>query len=301
MVDTASWISDPSRNPQPDRTTPTLRFMGTGRLWIKAAVIMPWLGLWAACRPSEFVWQEPEDAPLVAYLGEFRRAVGGRVLARAPRAEVEAQLQSARVLWLGDYHPSERLHQLQRQLLARLSASGRPVVVVAEALATQDQVLLDRYRRGEFDLDTLRRRIRARWPDSWLDQPGLDPAFYRDLCELARRRGWPLYGLEAVPRPPLARRDAAIVARVQGLAAQHPEALVVVLVGQAHLAGAHGCVAASGLPAVAFGGEPPPELARHAASADGRLYRCAAGLWWFGELFTGPADATPPASAAGGR
>ena len=262
---------------------------------------MPWLALGTACRPSEFVWREPEDAPLAAYLGEFRRAVGGRVLATAPRTEVEAQFATARVLWLGDYHPSERLHRLQRQVLAQLAASGRPVVMVQEALATQDQALLDRYRGGELDLDAVRRRIRTRWPGSWLDDPELDATFYRELCTLAKRRGWPLYGLEPVPRPPLARRDPAIVARVQNLAAQHPEALLVVLVGQAHLAGAHGCVAASGLPAVALGGEPPPELAQSAPRSPGVLHRCAAGLWWFGELFTGTATAAAPSSAAGGR
>lgn len=259
---------------------------------------MPCLLAATACAPGEFVWGPEPVSELDTYLRSFREAVGATPEAPRSRADALAALADARVLWLGDHHTNRELHRLQRELLDGPALRGRRVVLLLEALGTQDQPQIDRWLRGGMRFDELRLRLRRRWADSWLDDASLDAAHYRELCLLAKRRGWTLTGLEPTPRPPLAVRDERIAARVAALAAAEPDALLVVVVGQAHLVGDGDCIARTELPSLAFGGEPPKALAQAAAAAPGAVRRCAAGLWWFGELFGAAADGAPRPAAA---
>ncbi|MCA8966988.1 MAG: ChaN family lipoprotein, partial [Planctomycetes bacterium] len=218
--------------------------------------IMPWLLLAASCSPAEFVWQQPVPEHLARYRRAFDDAVGDTVEATCSPKELLAAVDDARVLWLGDHHRSTRLHALHGNLLEQLARSPRRVVLVLEALGVQDQRDVDAFLDDRLTLQELTDRCLQRWAGSWLDDRDLDPWYYRSLCTTARRHGWRLVGLEPTPRPPLARRDAAMASRLAALAASDPQALVVVVVGQAHLLGEGDLVRRTGLPAVALGGEP---------------------------------------------
>lgn len=86
-------------------------------------------------------------------------------------------------------------------------------------------------------MGALRRRLKARWPGSWLETGPFDASFYRRLLAYCRHAKIPVYALERTPRPPLARRDRRIAARIAELVRQRRDALLVVLVGHGHLLG----------------------------------------------------------------
>jgi uncharacterized iron-regulated protein len=249
------------------------------------------LCLFAACASTPNR-PEPAGAPSPeAYSAAFTAAAGSRFVATHDRAALVATLRTRRVLWLGDVHGSSRLHALQSELLAHLRAEGVPMVLVLEAIGTQDEAVLQDYLAGRSTFDDLRQTMRKRWAGSWLDDLQLDVWFYRSLVTAAGKTGTPIVPLEPTPRAPLAERDAAIPAAVARVAATHPDRLVVVVVGQAHLLGGGDAIRRTDLPALAIGGEPTPSL-RAAGPIDRRrgvFAESDAGLWWFAELCR-PAD-----------
>lgn len=226
-----------------------------------------------------------------AYGAAFTAAAGERFVATHDRDALVASLRASRVLWLGDVHGSARLHALQSELLADLHGRGVPMCLVLEAVGTQDDEALQDFLGKRIPMEELRRRMRERWAGSWLDDPQLDTWFYRSLLTAAARRGVPVVPLEPTPRGPLAERDAAMVETVVRVANAHTEAVVVVVVGQAHLLGQGDLVRRTPLPSVALGGEPTAAL-RAAGPAErrrGDLLESDSGLWWFAELCR-PAD-----------
>ncbi|MFY9342026.1 MAG: ChaN family lipoprotein [Planctomycetota bacterium] len=236
------------------------------------------------CRFHAASWNDPAD--LAAYRAAFAASAGTRFVATSTRAELLDRLAAVRVLWLGDHHTSRSLHALHRQLLDELGSRPVRPLLVLEAIGDADEPAVADYLAERCDEATLRQRLLARWPGSWLDDPDLDPRHYRALLERARAHDWPVRALEPVPRASLADRDPAIGDRVRALAARHPDRLLVVVVGQAHLVGGGDVIARSGLPSIAFGGEPTPDLVAAAPDrgAPNRLLASDGGLWWFAEL-----------------
>src|SRR5439155_19847716 len=94
----------------------------------------------------------------------------------------------------------------------------------------------DEWRREEIDEQELHDRIRFHldWGYLW------DP-FY-ELLESARSHNALIYGLDCMPRDDLRRiraRDRHAAEKIAELRLQHPEATVVVLFGESHLAPNH--------------------------------------------------------------
>lgn len=245
-------------------------------------------GLLAACAgPSRT--QPAVPAELQAYQDRFVKAVDTPFGSVLSRPQVLQQIRGARVLWLGDTHNSSRLHALQSELLRDLLEAGIQFTLVLEAIGTEDQATVQKYLSGASELQDLRRAVRARWDGSWLDDPDLDPFFYRSLLQTAKRTQTPVFALEPTPRRPLPERDAAMPEVVRAVAAAHPERLVVVLVGQAHLVGGGDVVRSTGLPSVMVGGEAPLSLRRRVADeVDRDAFLPAGGLLWFGPVCRRP-------------
>jgi hypothetical protein len=247
---------------------------------------MPLLAGLGACTPTSFTWYG-DPADLADYRAAFAAAAGERFVEASAVPDVLARLDGARVLWLGDHHGSARLHHWQRALLGGLLRTGRRVAFVLEAIGEQDEPEVANYLAGRIDERTLRERVRARWPGSWLDDEALDREHYLALLALARSNTVRVYGLEPTPRAPLEQRDEAMAARVRALAQGEPGRIVVVIVGQTHLVGRGDVVSRCGEPALVFGGEPTPELQRAPLppfGGAGDLLRSDGGLWWFAAL-----------------
>lgn len=258
--------------------------------WGPAFVTLP-LCLFAACSTAPDHPGAAGPGTPRTYTAAFAAAAGERFVATHDRAALTAVLRTSRVLWLGDVHGSARLHALQSELLAHLHREGVPMCLVLEAIGTQDDAALQDFLAKRIPFDDLRQAMRQRWAGSWFDDPQLDTWFYRSLVSSAARAGIPIVPLEPTPRGPLAERDAAMAQTISRIAAERPDRLVVVVVGQAHLVGGGDVVRRTGLPGVTIGGEPTPAL-RAAGPAErrrGDLYESETGLWWFAELCR-PAD-----------
>jgi hypothetical protein len=253
----------------------------------RAAATAVLLTLWTACAAP--TWSgRAEPVSLADYKAAFAAAAGRQYDRALSFDDLVASLRGARVLWLGDLHQDQQLHQRQRRLLQQLEQHGFHLQLGLEAIATQDESVVAACLQGRSNLDELRRTILRRWRGSWLEDGDVDGDHYRRLLLLARQYGWPVRGLEPAPRFDLGARDAIIGRNVAAAAAAAPDRLLVVVVGQSHLLGKGDLVNRCGLPGVAIGAAPPPALAA-AARPGGALpfLRSDTGLWFFADAAGG--------------
>lgn len=267
-------LEDPCRGIMPAPTLPV----------ITATLIL------AACqsadRSSRASPADREDG-FAPYRASFAAAAGDALVEQLDREELLRRITSSGALWLGDHHRHARLHALQSELLDALAAADAALTLGLEAVGVQDQEWVDDYLAGRVDMATLRRRMRTRWPGSWLDDPDLDPFYFRSLLRFARAHGVPVLALEPTPRLPLARRDEVMARAVAAARRAHPDRVLVVLVGQAHLLGRGDLVRRSGVGGVVIGGEPTDALqrVRPPRGDAGSAWRSNADVYWFSPMF----------------
>ena len=144
------------------------------------AAVLVCLAWNASCSSSGFDWQGRAEQELDAYQHAFAAAVGDRFDGSMDFEQLPAAAAGRRVLWLGDHHRDPVLHDRHRRLLAALQQAGIDVCLGLEAIGQQEAEWLQRFADGRASLDELAAAARARWPDSWLDNPG--------VTELSRRR-----------------------------------------------------------------------------------------------------------------
>src|SRR5579859_6081995 len=169
------------------------------------------------------------------YLRDFREAYRSyeKVIAIG---DVRSEIANAGIVLVGDYHA---LPNSQRHLAALLRESDlhqRPVVLGVETVFSRDQHILDEWSRGEIDEEELRQRIR--FDLDW----GYDWAPFYELLSAARDRGVLIRGLDCMPREDLRKigaRDRHAADKIAELRGRHPDALVLVLFGESHLAPQH--------------------------------------------------------------
>jgi len=169
------------------------------------------------------------------YLRDFSEAFRDYESLLTP-GQLEAELRQADVVLVGDYHALSASQRFAAQILEQMAKSGRQVVLGVETILARDQHILDEWTHGEIDDEELRERIRfdLDWGYAW-----------EPFCELlvaARQRAIGIYGLDCMPRDDLrriARRDRHAAQKIAEIARHHPNAIVVVLFGESHLAPNH--------------------------------------------------------------
>jgi Haem-binding uptake, Tiki superfamily, ChaN len=174
--------------------------------------------------------------PRSRYLHEFAEAFRS-FEDRLTDAEVLARAGSADVVLIGDYHSLSSCQEFASSFLRQLGAQdARANVLGLEAVYSATQPVLDEWWRGGMAEDELRQRLR--FARDW----GYDWEPYQELFAVAREECSAVWGLDSEPRFDLRRvrvRDRHIAGRVQELRCEHPEARVVVFVGESHLAPEH--------------------------------------------------------------
>ncbi|MDP9160804.1 MAG: ChaN family lipoprotein [Acidobacteriota bacterium] len=151
--------------------------------------------------------------------------------------QLHEALAVADVVLIGDYHALPACQHFAADLLERRAQPGdRPVILGLETIFSRDQHILDAWWRREIGERELRRRIRFEldWGYHW------DP-FYQ-LLVTARDHGEAIYGLDCMPREDLRKiraRDRHATHKIGEIRRRHPEAAIVVLFGESHLAPAH--------------------------------------------------------------
>jgi Haem-binding uptake, Tiki superfamily, ChaN len=151
-------------------------------------------------------------------------------------AQVEDELCQADVVLIGDYHALPTSQRFASEVLEQVAKCGRPVVLGVETIFARDQHILDEWLRGEIDDEELRERIR--FDLDW----GYDWEPFHELLIAARQHAVGVYGLDCMPRDDLrkiARRDRHAAQKIAEIARRHPNAIVVALFGESHLAPNH--------------------------------------------------------------
>lgn len=173
------------------------------------------------------------------YLRDFREAYRSYEKVLCPSEVLSAVANSGTVL-IGDYHA---LPNSQRSVAALLGGPElrsefrqRPIALGVETIFSRDQHILDEWSRREIDEAELRQRIRfdLDWGYEW--------APFYELLAAARDRDAVIYGLDCMPREDLRKigaRDRHAADGIAEMRRRHPEALIMVLFGESHLAPQH--------------------------------------------------------------
>jgi uncharacterized iron-regulated protein len=144
---------------------------------------------------------------------------------------------SADVVLIGDYHALPAAQRSAGALFEQRAQPGdRPLVLGVETIFSRDQHILDEWWRREIDEHELRQRIRfdLDWGYQW-------GPFY-ELLMTAREHGDAIYGLDCMPREDLRKiraRDRHAVHKIAEIRRRHPDAVIMVLFGESHLAPNH--------------------------------------------------------------
>jgi hypothetical protein len=150
--------------------------------------------------------------------------------------QLKAIYSEGDILLVGDYHALPASQQYAADLVRQLAMSGRKVVLGVEFVFARDQHILDEWLAGEIEGEELCQRIRfdIDWGYEW-------GPFYR-LMVAGRDYAERVYGLDCLPRNDLRKimaRDRHAAAKVEEVRDRHPDAVVVVLFGESHLAPTH--------------------------------------------------------------
>jgi len=170
------------------------------------------------------------------YLREFSEAFRSYQHVLTPQ-QVQDSVQAADIVLIGDYHALPAAQRYAGGLLEQRALAGdRPVVVGVESIFARDQHILDEWWRREIDEAELRRRIRfdVGWGYDWV------PFF--ELLTTAREHAEAIYGLDCMPRGDFRRaslHDRHAAARISEIGKRHPNAAILVLFGESHLAPGH--------------------------------------------------------------
>jgi len=151
--------------------------------------------------------------------------------------QVHEALQAADIVLIGDYHALPAAQRYAASLIEQRALIGdRPVVLGVETIFARDQHILEEWWRREIDESELRQRIR--FDLDW----GYDWSPFHELLSMARDHAEAIYGLDCMPREDLRKigaRDRHAAAKLAEIRMEHPNAVILVLFGESHLAPGH--------------------------------------------------------------
>jgi uncharacterized iron-regulated protein len=146
-------------------------------------------------------------------------------------------VRAADVILIGDYHALPSAQRFAATLLEQRAQPGdRPVVLGVETIFSRHQHIVEEWWRREIDEEELRQRMRfdLDWNYDWVP-------FY-ELLVTAREHADAVYGLDCMPREDLrkiAARDRHAADKITEIHERHPNAVILVLFGESHLAPQH--------------------------------------------------------------
>ncbi|MBX5480677.1 MAG: ChaN family lipoprotein [Myxococcaceae bacterium] len=178
---------------------------------------------------------ENTSAAFRAYEARYRRLT--RSFERAVRiADVEDAVRAADIVYVGDYHTLRSAQQSYLRLVEAALASRRRVVMALEFVEGRHQSALESFVQGRIGEKTFLSRIGHPYTGAFDIWPN-----FRPLFETARARGLPIIAIDSRAGGPgsLQRRDAYAAERIASIARAEDRPLVMVLMGQYHVAPCH--------------------------------------------------------------
>jgi hypothetical protein len=182
------------------------------------------------------------NASVVGYNAAFRRYEARyqeRVRAFRRPLKYDAVLDEvcrSDVVYVGDYHTLKQSQRAFAKIVQRAAARGRELVVALEFVQGRYQDALDAFAQGRISEGTFLERIRYRDHQVFDVWPNFKPVF-----EAARAAGAQLCAIDSAAdgQGSLDLRDAYAAERIARAVRENPGALVLVLVGQLHVAPPH--------------------------------------------------------------
>ena len=170
------------------------------------------------------------------YLRDFSRAFRSYESV-IDRQQLSVVVRAADIVLIGDYHALPSAQRCAATLLEERAQPGdRPVVLGLETIFSRDQHILDEWWRRQIDAEELQQRIR--FDLDW----GYDWTPFYELLVTAREHADAIYGLDCMPREDLRKigaRDRHAVHKMAEIRQRHPNAVIMVLFGESHLAPGH--------------------------------------------------------------
>ncbi len=202
-------------------------------------------------------------APFRAYERRYHRAT--RSFRRVIEVrEVIARLRTTDIVYVGDYHTLKLAQQTYLELVQALVSGKRRVVLALEFIEGRAQASLDAFLAGRLSETAFLRRIGHPYRgdfDIW-------PSF-REILAFARKHRVEVVAIDRrAPGPrSLEQRDAFAARQIAAVAKADDRPLVMVLMGQFHIAPAH-------LPSLV------QRQLGATTRADQIVYQNAEGIWW---------------------
>ena len=142
----------------------------------------------------------------------------------------------ADTLLVSDFHALDQCQFFLCELLEELATHPRRVVLLMEAIFRHHQPVIDAWQAGEISDGELRHRLRfnLEWGYEW------EPFLH--TLKVARSLRVPIYGADCPPRGNMRRiaaRDRHAAKMAADLRTAHPDAILVVMFGESHLAPNH--------------------------------------------------------------
>jgi hypothetical protein len=169
------------------------------------------------------------------YLRDFREAYRSYEAILTPE-QVRSEIVSSEIVLVADYHALPSSQRYLASLIRDPEVHRRPVVLGVETIFSRDQHIVDEWWRGEIEEAEFRERIRFDF--DW----GYDWTPFYELLTAAREHAAGLYGLDCMPREDLRKigaRDRHAADKIAEIRDRHPDALVMALFGESHLAPRH--------------------------------------------------------------
>ncbi len=174
---------------------------------------------------------EGRSSALGAYEARYRRATR-RYERPVTLAEVDAAVEQADVVYVGDYHTLRIAQESYLRLVERALGHRRKVALALEVVEGRHQRWLDAFFAGRIGERAFRDRI-GHAPNGGFDLF----AGFRPIFELARSKGLRVIGIDR--RGTLEVRDRYAAARIAELAHMADRPRVMVLMGQFHVTPCH--------------------------------------------------------------
>jgi hypothetical protein len=158
----------------------------------------------------------------------YRRIISlDRILSRAAQRDV---------VYFGDFHPLPASQEHLITLMKALAARERKIVLAMEMLYEHQQVYLDLWMKGTISEEEFLGKIE--YSSEW----GFDWRSYRPIFELCKDPFIPIFGIDSEPRDNLKMirtRDRMIAHRLANIRRFFPGYVLVVFIGESHLASTH--------------------------------------------------------------
>lgn len=142
----------------------------------------------------------------------------------------------ADIVYIGDFHALPASQDFAARLLDETARRSKRTILAVEMVYGRHQHVLDQWMAGKISEGEFLKRIRyeQEWSYDW--------SAFRRVFEVARKHGLDVIGIDSAPRAGIKNirnRDRHMASRIAGIFREQPEAKVVVLVGESHLATGH--------------------------------------------------------------